>query len=352
MASAFLLAFVTGCGNEIYVPNSPDGDDNAHIGDIIEFGVDISTRGDRINEDETITKFGVYGYQYSFSENWNGVRALAKPNVFAAAPDTVELTDGFYAYDPVRSWTGNKYSFFAYYPVGHSNLTPSGATELNTPYVIYTLDTLNVGNLVDVMTGSFINTSVNSSKYVHFEMHHRLSAIDVTAFNFYQEGEDYIDIEILELAIRLTNLKYNKAKIFLDNSIVLDNSIGAVYEEGPGTAKYQIVTEDKPYTVPPNLENAVEITADKHRTMLVIPQETSDLQVETTIIFKKKKNGNYIKEGGSDEFTETQNTSFGMVLKEGSRYDVQVTFTSAAVSINIVTAAQWDDDPDIDHDFE
>lgn len=348
LASAFLLAFVTGCGNEIYVPNSPDGDDNAHIGDIIEFGVDISTRGDRINEDETIEEFGVYGYQYSFSENWNGVRALAKPNVFDVSPKTVTLTDGFYAYAPVQSWTGNKYSFFAYYPVGHSNLTSSGATELNTPYVIYTLDDSNVDNLVDVMTGSFINTSVNSSKYVHFEMHHRLSAIDVTAFNFYQEGEDYIDIEILELAIGLTNLKYNKAKIFLDNSI------GAVYEEGRGTANYQIVKDtDEPYTVLPNQKNAVEITAENARTMLVIPQETSDLQVETTIKFKKKKNdGNYIEEGGSNEFTETQNTSFGMFLKEGSRYDVQVTFTSAAVSINIVTAAQWDDDPDIDHDFE
>lgn len=352
LLTVFSLALVAGCGNQTLEPDLPDGDDNLLSGDIIEFGIDIATRGDRVNEDETIEDFGVYGYQYSFSENWSGVRALAKPNVFDDAPEKVTLDSGYYTYDQVQQWTGNKYAFFAYYPYGNTSVVPSASTELNTPYVTYTLDEENVDNLVDVMTGSFINTSVNSSKYVSFQMHHRLSAIDVTAYNYYQVGDEYVYIEIQSMSIELTNLKYNEAKIYLDESISSD------YTAGTGTAAYQIVSSDNPYTVDPNQTEVAEISADRERSMLVIPQETTDLQVKTTIVFKKKKlNGEweYLEDEenpGSDEFTVEQSTNFGMPLQEGSRYDVQVTFTSAAVSINIVTAAQWDDGDDVDHDFE
>lgn len=354
-----VLLLVVGCENQTHELDLPSGGIEVPDGDIIEFGVEVGTRGDRVNEDETIDNFGVYGYQYSFSENWSGVRALAKPNVFKdaanvnyKAPAEVNLRSGYYAYEPVQQWTGNKYAFFAYYPYGSTNVVASADTELNTPYVTYTLDEENVDNLVDVMTASFINTSVNSSKYVSFNMIHRLSAIDVTAYNFYQEGAEYVDIEIQDLKIDLTNLKYNKAKIYLDDAI------SSVYTAGGGTASYHIIESgtDDPYTVDPNQTDVAEITADRTRSMLLIPQETTDLQVKTTIVFKKKLNGTYLEDAenpGSYEFTVEQSTTFGMPLQERSRYDVQVTFTSAAVSINIVTAAQWDDYEDnIDHDFE
>jgi hypothetical protein len=38
-------------------------------------------------------------------------------------------------------------------------------------------------------------------------------------------------------------------------------------------------------------------------------------------------------------------------LKEGSRYYLQMTFTSSAVSISIITSDEWDDIK-VDYEFE
>ena len=86
--------------------------------------------------------------------------------------------------------------------------------------------------------------------------------------------------------------------------------------------------------------------------MIFIPQESTDLEVTTTVKYKKRRpNGEFITENGSDVFTQTIETPFKQPLKEGSRYYLQMTFTSSAVSISIITSDEWDD-ISVDYEFE
>ena len=87
--------------------------------------------------------------------------------------------------------------------------------------------------------------------------------------------------------------------------------------------------------------------------MIFIPQEETDLEVTTTVKYKKRRpNGEYLTdENGDDVFTQTIETPFNQPLKEGSRYYLQMTFTSSAVSISIITSDEWDDIK-VDYEFE
>jgi hypothetical protein len=87
--------------------------------------------------------------------------------------------------------------------------------------------------------------------------------------------------------------------------------------------------------------------------MIFIPQENTDLEVTTTVSFKKRRpNGEYLTDtNGTEVFTQTIETPFKQPLKEGSRYYLQMTFTSSAVSISIITSDEWDDIK-VDYEFE
>ena len=69
-------------------------------------------------------------------------------------------------------------------------------------------------------------------------------------------------------------------------------------------------------------------------------------------------NGNwvYLHEGTNTEdfeFSPTDlNINFSKQLIEGRRYYIELTFTSDAVSVNIIAADEWDDKDDIRHEFE
>ena len=73
----------------------------------------------------------------------------------------------------------------------------------------------------------------------------------------------------------------------------------------------------------------------------------------TTVKYKKRRpNGEFLTDTeGKDVFTQTIETPFNQSLKEGSRYYLQMTFTSSAVSISIITSDEWDDIP-VDYEFE
>ena len=44
--------------------------------------------------------------------------------------------------------------------------------------------------------------------------------------------------------------------------------------------------------------------------------------------------------------------NFNKSLNEGSRYFIEMTFTSDAVSVSVVAADEWDPKEDVNHDFE
>ena len=335
---------------QIVVPTKP----------YIYFDAGISTRGSLVGGTTLNRNFSVYGYTYEFNNKWSTYRVTAKPNVFANVPQYVTYSSGNYKYDPVKEWAGGKYTFFAFYP---QTVTPSGAGVEGTPYITYAPDFNDVGSHIDIMTAMFEDTSLSSSPYVYFDFYHRLFAVDVVAMNFYEHSYDdpdaentviteKITIDIVDLALQFKNVQYKEAKIYLDRRIAsectpADAGTTPYYEiisEGSGSGIYINYNEDA--TLRP-------ITAQNNSSMIFIPQEKSNLEVTTTVSYKKRRpNGEYLTDDiGNEVFTQTIETPFKQPLKEGSRYYLQITFTSSAVSISIITSDEWYDIK-VDYEFE
>ena len=353
----FLLVAMLLCGcsksgitpdDQIIVPTKP----------YIYLDAGVSTRASLVGGTVLRRNFRVYGYTYDFNNKWSTYRVTAKPNVFDNVPQLVTHSNGNYAYSPIKEWQGGKYTFFAYYP---SSLNASGGDVEGTPYVTYAPDFNDTAEHRDVMTAMFEDTSLSSSPYVYFDFYHRLSAVDVVAMNFYEHSYDdpnnantviteKITIDIVDLALQFKNVHYQEAKIYLDRRIPSERT--------PATGAnpyYQIISEDNGSGIYINYnEDATlrPITAQNNSSMIFIPQDEDDLEVTTTVKYKKRRpNGEFISEEGSDVFTQTIETPFKQALKEGSRYYLQMTFTSSAVSISIITSDEWDDIK-VDYEFE
>ena len=320
----------------------------------------ISTRATLVGGTTLNGNFSVYGYTYDFNNKWSTYRVTAKPNVFDNVPQNVTYSSGNYKYNPVKEWSGGKYTFFAFYP---QNVTTSGAGVEGTPYITYAPDFNNAGSHIDIMTAMFEDTSLSSSPYVYFDFYHRLSAVDVVAMNFYEHSYDdpdavntviteRITIEIVDLALEFENVQYAEAKIYMDRRI----SSVCTPADPDTNPYYQIISQDSGAGVYINYnEDATlrPITATMNSSMIFIPQESVDLEVTTTVSFKKRRpNGEYLTDTNDSEvFTQTIETPFKQPLKEGSRYYLQMTFTSSAVSISIITSDEWDDIK-VDYEFE
>ena len=321
----------------------------------------VSTRASLVEGTVLNQTFGVYGFTYDFNNTWSTYRVTAKPNVFNTTPQQVIYNNGSYQYSPVKEWQGGKYTFFAYYPYG---LVMSGGNVEGTPYVTYAPDFNDTAEHRDVMTAMFEDTSLSSSPYVYFDFYHRLSAVDVVAMNFYEHSYDdpdaentviteKITIDIVDLALQFKNVKYKAAKIYLDRRIP---SVRTLADAGTNPS-YQIISSDSGSGIYINYnEDATlrPITAQNNSSMIFIPQENTDLEVTTTVKYKKRRpdGGGYLTdENGNEVFEQTIETPFKQALKEGSRYYLQMTFTSSAVSISIITSDEWDDIP-VDYEFE
>ena len=335
--------------DQIVVPNKP----------YIYIDAGVSTRASLVGSTVLQRNFSVYGFTYDFNNNWSTYRVTAKPNVFDDVPQLVTHNNGSYNYSPTKEWQGGKYTFFAYYPY---DLRKSNKDNEGTPYVIYALDYNNTAEHRDVMTAMFEDTSLSSSPYVYFDFYHRLSAVDFVAMNFYEFSYDdpnstntviteKITIDIVDLKLQFKNVKYQEAKIYLDRRIPSERTAAP---EGINPS-YQIISENSESGIDINYnEDATlrPITAQNDCSMIFIPQENTDLEVTTTVKFKKRRpNGKFITENGSDVFTQTIKTPFNQPLKEGSRYYLQMTFTSSAVTISIITSDEWDD-ISVDYEFE
>lgn len=322
----------------------------------------ISTRASLVSGTTLRRNFSVYGYTYDFNNKWSTYRVTAKPNVFANVPQKVTHSSGNYTYTPVKEWEGGKYTFFAFYP---QNVESSGSNVEGTPYLTYAPDFNDAGSHIDIMTAMFEDTSLSSSPYVYFDFYHRLSAVDVVALNFYEHSYDdpnventviteRVNIEIIDLELQFENVQYKEAKIYLDRRIPSDLTPIDIADNNP---TYHILDEesDAGYITIPYNENSDlrPVTTTLRASMIFIPQERNNLKVTTTVKYRKiRPNGEYLTDvNGNDLFTETITTPFNQPLREGSRYYLQMTFTSSAVSISIITSEEWDDIK-VDYEFE
>lgn len=355
----FLLVAVllSGCSKDVI--NSDDEQIVVPTAPYIYLDAGISTRASLVSGTTLGRNFSVIGYTYDFSNKWTTYRITAKPNVFATTPQLVAYSNNNYTYSPIQEWQGGKYTFFAFCP---QTVTSSGANVEGTPYITYAPDFNDAGSHIDIMTAMFEDTSLSSSPYVYFDFYHRLSAVDVVAMNFYEHSYDdpknansviteKITIDIVDLALQFENVQYKEAKIYLDRRIASECTAA-----DPGTnPRYQIISEDDDSGIFINYnEDATlrPITATVRSSMIFIPQENTNLKVATTVKYKKRRpNGEFISEGGNVVFEQTVETPFNQPLKEGSRYYLQMTFTSSAVSISIITSDEWDD-INVDYEFE
>lgn len=372
--------------------NEVDIDVSSH--NYITFLTEANTRGELIESNYITGSFGVFGYQYDFAKSWNGQRAIAKPEVFwnlkegNKMPLKVTEDNGSYDYHAANApsedagqitWSAKKYAFFAYYPY---DLSVIDMESEGTPYLTYTVDKEDASNHVDVMTGGVSDiTASSSSNTVTFTMNHRLAGVDVSICNAYEytyqsgtddEGDpvytsEDIDIEITELTLNFANLEYESAKIFLEQNKAI-TSLNTVPGKGDDeTAEFKLIGADSNsgrinYIIEPTTDENENITAATGTSMTFIPQSESDLSVIATIKYKKKRKlvEEYIYEGLDEEgnplydenglYTVEKETTFDQSIKEGSRYYVLLTFTSEAVSINIITAAAWDE-KEVEYEF-
>ena len=336
-------------GEQIVVPTKP----------YIYLDAGVSTKATLVEGTVLADNFGVYGFTYDFNNKWDTYKVTAKPNVFDNVPQDVTYNNGGYKYTPVKEWAGGKYTFFAYYP---QDLKVSDANDEGTPYLTYTPNLNNVGNHQDIMTAMFEDTSLSSSPYVYFDFYHRLSAVDVVAMNFYEHSysnsansmvTEKVTIELVGLSLTFENVQYKSAKIFMDKRIASERtSVDA------GTKpNYEIYKEGSGYTlsIDYNDDSTLRpVTAFLGKSMIFIPQENTDLKVTTNVSYRKRRPGGeyLIDETDNDNvFTQKIVTPFNQALKEGSRYYLQMTFTSSAVSISIITSDEWDDIK-VDYEFD
>ena len=405
LAVVFVLAALVGCENSVDTPApNPGLDPNAKY-ILFDAGIEES-RGVALNsaDHEDFTQFSIYGYTYITGTRWNAWKTIAKPNVFDEVPEKVVKAGSYFSYvedgGNLKTWDegDGRYSFFAVYPeasVGTSLGSiayPVNSTTEGVPYVTYTR--LNdATKMVDLMTGAHIDpTYSENGSYVSFDMEHRLAAVDVVALNHYEFDHDsdpitpekHVTIRITKLDVKFDNLLYTSADIYLDKVGIKVTPTVRKPEYKPENSAVDAVTytiladSEAYYDVPPNNEdkNHRNISADREKTMFFIPQEmdsTTDATLEKTDIkatvtgtFEKwydedgdgtldtqimkeyDEDGNLIDEDG--KFSINNQIKFNRHLEESYRYNVRLTFTSAAVSITVLTAEKWVDVP-IYHEF-
>ena len=343
-----IVAAFSSCNKNDIITN--DGGISIEMGkSYIQFDTEIQTRGiitGEILEDD----FAVLGYQYRSS--WEYEQIVASPNVFEDTPQIVEWKqdeDGnfFYTYTPEQVWTGNKYSFFAYYPCENQaiKLFDNGSTKSGEPYITYTLpDTNDPRKLLDVMTASVNNTDVEVSNLVALQMFHRLTAIGVSARNLVTDkvtGKG-LSVQITDLTVNFKDIKVT-GKIFLDN-----DSKKADEYTGAGNRQFKFIGNSE-WTYP-----SLSVNYNESKTILEkINNETKELSVllmpQTDYLNGTIQLSYKIADGSP--VSKTFDFTFNKKLSKGRRYEVELLFTSDAISINVDNEVDWDSH-DIYHDFE
>lgn len=366
--TSFIVVF-TGCNKEIVTGNTTEEEIDIKRR-YIYFDAGIATRGELIEGKVLQDDFYVLGYKDR--NDWNGIKVKAKPNVFDSTPEKVVYTNGIYDYETLQPWDGNIYSFFGYYPTGSNyiKLFENGSTiKEGEPYITYTLpgSSTNVTQndprqLIDIMTAASKDKSVRDGLSVVLEYQHRLAAIDLVSRNYYEYDHDSnVATDAVPVTIEISNLKVKYNNIHTQTQIFLDEASGSKFLE-TGSREYQLIGGGHEWSldkkeITPNTDNSLQFittkSGDNATVMLFDPQKES-LQGSLMLTYTKKymdNNGNWrtIETVTSEEPIEFD---FGQSLIKGSRYAIEILFTSDAVTINIYASDQWDVTDDVKHDFE
>ena len=347
----------------------PNGDDNNDVvvdvpvpeyGYIL-FNADVASRGtlyeggnpEDLDDNRLYQNFGVIGYTYMANE-WTTAVVQATP--MTAFYNKQVVWNKKYGSDCVYTYNGGKYeewvgkqhyAFFAYAPWNNNkSITPSSNTKEGNPYIDFKLPSReSVENHVDVMTGCAIDTNY-ATRSVGFNMSHRLTALDITANNLYDEGSIYIK----KLKINIKNLLYDEVRIPLNDrdepELVYGNPKSGEYAK----ASYTLI-ENGDVEVPTKVETA--LTSGRDKTMIFIPQNQHEFKegnTTTTCSLIGTLDIDFSRGAGSS----STNVDFVIKrdLKAGRRYFLQVNFAPGDISVFVIESDEWKDSNKIYHDFE
>lgn len=330
----------------------------------IHFDTQAPTRGTLVEDMKR--NFGVMGYSWEYNDAndvWNTVKVQAKPNVFHAQKVTYNAESTLHTYDARPSgyptalvpWkVGSKYTFFGYYPhESESNgISVSDKTTEGTPYLTYTLPT-NPAYMQDVMTASVYNTDYRSSREVALTFKHRLAAVDVQIINQNAEfNGKAVYVKLTDLKLNFTNLKYNKAKVWMDESMGMDRT-----EAANKKVSYSMTTT--PLTVDPSdVASGTINMVSSGSPLILIPQEvdgtTQSLRcsVEFNLAYVDGKGDPItLTDPGVKTGPHSHDIVFDGDLVAGRKHVIQLVFTRDAVSVQIIPPSEWTDN-NVDIEFE
>lgn len=292
----------------------------------IKFTTGVESRAPIIT-DMKGKSFGVIGFTYPEYQTWTSARILAAPNLCHNLQ--VNCNE-----DAVCSYTGSMFwdlvshhTFFAYYPINMNGVEISGANQMDTPFVNYTLPltadgTVNPDNLMDIMTASSIDQTVRNGN-VKLQFHHRLCCIDVVARNYNEDAQTISDLLVTINGIQYTNVQIPMHK---GDTKFSPNPSGTA----PESVKFAILSDEVSVT-----KNEVKsISSDKN--IMLVPQ-TESLSGMVTF----KRNGESVTESFSSDFT----------FEEGKKYSIIISFTGDDVVVLMVQAGLWDDE-EVTYEFE
>lgn len=334
-----LLAVVSVSCEKTSIDSSTEVDLGPNSG-FIRFSTRVATKAP-ILTDLKGNHFGVLGYDYSYSTNWETARALARPTVFYDQKVSCD-SDGVCMYDLNPSLDGNqlkpwvlasRYAFFAYYPqkTNTNGITISGEEMTNTPTVNYVLplsdNPVLPEKLCDLMTAYSVDETVAGGT-VGLTFQHKLFCVEVLAQNFNEAAES-----ISELTITIDNLKYQSITLPMKN----DPETSIVYGELPKNQQIKVFrlidNDDDPVTVSGNSGQISLSEGDLvDRKIMLIPQNEG---IKGTVTFAEK---NY-------------DFSFPNEMKEGRKYNLVINFTGSTIVIATAEAGAWES-VTVEHEFE
>jgi hypothetical protein len=190
-------------------PSYPNGDLPIFNG-YMQFSTEVSTRSD-LATNMRGRNFGVLGYSYSYTTDWEAAKTLATPDTFYNQQVLCDA-DGICRYDidseedgnQLKPWDATKwYTFFAYSPYNGAGITLSDANVASTPYLTYeyawlddalaidtsddnpdndSIDVYGNNKMFDLMTAEHVDADGSTNVGLNFK--HRLFAIEVLANNY------------------------------------------------------------------------------------------------------------------------------------------------------------------------
>lgn len=349
----FVLALSALCGCDSNTLDDIENEVQLPLYGYIHFDTQAPTRAGLVEDMKR--NFGVMGYSWEYNDAndvWNTVKVQAKPNEFYAT--MVKYSDGLHSYSPLVPWkVGNHYTFFGYYPhesESEGSVTVSANDVEGTPYLTYTLPA-DPADMQDVMTASVYNTDYRSAREVALTFKHRLAAVDVQIINLNAKfGDKDVHVKLTDLKLNFTNLKYNKAKVWMDESMGMDRTVAN---------KEASYTMSSSLTIAPSdITTGTTIMESTGSPLILIPQEVDGTTgaLKGTVTF----NLSYV-DGNGDAITLTDaevktgphshDIVFDGDLVAGRKHVIQLAFTRDAVTVQIIPPSEWTEN-DVDIEFE